>query len=87
MISRQVVQGDNTGLSSKHARVIYSFKLGIPDWLFSFAACIANSDFSLLLPAGLFELTVMGKNGVSLDGVLLTPNSAPAPLASKVQDV
>ena len=35
--------------------------------------------------AGVFELTVLGKNGVSIDGVLFTPNSSPAPLASKVR--
>jgi hypothetical protein len=37
--------------------------------------------------AGVFELTVLGKNGVSIDGVLFTPNSSPAPLASKVQQL
>ena len=35
--------------------------------------------------AGVFELTVLGKNGVSIDGVLFTPNSSPAPLASRVR--
>lgn len=38
-----------------------------------------------LLCAGIFELTVLGKNGVTIDGVLFTPNSSPAPLASKVR--
>jgi len=39
-----------------------------------------------LLPplAGVFELTVLGKNGVTIDSVLYTPNSSPATLTSQV---
>lgn len=34
---------------------------------------------ALLLP-GVFELTVMGKNGVTVNGILHTPSSAPQQL-------
>lgn len=48
-----------------------------------FADCSALCS-SVSCP-GVFELTVLGKNGVSIDGVLFTPNSSPAPLASRVR--
>jgi FHA domain len=93
-----VVLGDNMNTSRKHASITYNFDKGVASEVLCVTwdlgclnqMCIdLRADYSgqclLLACAGVFELTVMGKNGVSIDGVLFTPNSSPAPLASKVR--
>ena len=67
-------------ISRQHAKIAYNFALG-KIWL-----CIAGGCQSPQpavddeLVAGVFELTVMGKNGVTVNGILHTPSSAPQQL-------
>lgn len=44
------------------------------------ASGILHDTIASFLSIGVFELTVMGKNGVTVNGVLHTPSSAPQQL-------
>lgn len=44
------------------------------------ASGVLQDTTDLFLSSGVFELTVMGKNGVTVNGVLHTPSSAPQQL-------
>lgn len=64
-------------ISRQHAKIAYNFALG-KKWL-----CIATAPQLAVdseWVAGVFELTVMGKNGVTVNGILHTPSSAPQQL-------
>ena len=64
-------------ISRQHAKIAYNFALG-KEW-----HCIATApqlDVDKDCVTGVFELTVMGKNGVTVNGILHTPSSAPQQL-------
>jgi len=73
-------------ISRQHAKITYNFDLGeagndtclgplrnMPPSMMPAYSC---SQYLFVVLQGVFELTVMGKNGVTVNGVLHTPSSA-----------
>ena len=75
-----LITGDNMNISRQHAKITYNFDLGEAsdrEFRQPYQMHIMLSHSVVL---GVFELTVMGKNGVTVNGVLHTPSSAPQQL-------
>ncbi len=76
-------------ISRQHAKIVYNKAIGeepaipcLPHW----ARCSSGGHCAYKaggVLAGQWELHVMGKNGVTLHGVLLTPEHPPHPLKSQ----
>lgn len=72
--------GDNMNISRQHAKIAYNFALGKALLCVAPGCDAAQPVVDCEVVTGVFELTVMGKNGVTVNGVLYTPSSAPQQL-------
>lgn len=67
-------------ISRQHAKIAYNFSLGEPVPAGKDVCTMSHHQAESSVSAGVFELTVMGKNGVTVNGILHTPSSAPQQL-------
>ena len=81
-----IILGDNMNVSRQHAKIVYSPARGD---MVILDACSCEACFSYRVTmknfqcAGVWELHVLGKNGVTVHGTLHTPSSPPVVLRSQ----